>query len=63
MRECIDEITSYIKEQFIGGKFSAAKNLLLDCVVVTQNRHCLGVLDRPSYGPFFKNFLNLCMII
>ena len=34
----------------MNGKVSSAKNLIYDCVVVTQNRHCITILDRAAYG-------------
>ena len=46
----IDEIVSYIKVQFVDGKVSTAKALIMDCVVVTQNRHCIVLLDKGNYG-------------
>jgi hypothetical protein len=45
----IDEILQYIRDQFVMGKVSSAKNLIYDCVVVTQNRHCITILDRAAY--------------
>ena len=32
------------------GKVSTAKKLINDCVIVTQNRHCITILDRATYG-------------
>ena len=34
----------------MSGKVSSAKNMIYDCVVVTQNRHCITILDRAAYG-------------
>ena len=45
----IDEILEYLRDQFVCGKVSSAKNLIYDCVVVTQNRHCITILDRAAY--------------
>lgn len=32
------------------GRTSTAKALVTDCVVVTQNRHCIAQLDKAVYG-------------
>ena len=50
MHKYIDEILQYIRDQFVSGKVSSAKNMIYDCVVVTQNRHCITILDRAAYG-------------
>ena len=50
VREYIDEIVFYIRDQFVDGRISTAKNLVMDCVIVTQNRHCIALLDKVSYG-------------
>ena len=50
MHKYIDDILQYIRDQFVTGKVSSAKNLIHDCVVVTQNRHCITILDRAAYG-------------
>ena len=52
MTRYIDEILEYIKEQFVNGKVSTAKKLVYDCVIVTQNRHCITILDKAAYGKF-----------
>lgn len=49
-REYIDEIIFYIRDQFVDGRTSTAKALVTDCVVVTQNRHCIAQLDKAVYG-------------
>ena len=49
-REYIDEIVFYIRDQFVDGRISTAKNLVMDCVIVTQNRHCIAQLDKASYS-------------
>lgn len=47
----VAEIVSYIRHQFVlSGKVSAAKGLVMDCVIVAQNRSCLVSLDKGSYG-------------
>ena len=50
IHEYIDEIIFYIRDQFVDGKASTAKNLIMDSVIVTQNRHCIAMLDKASYG-------------
>ena len=50
IHEYIDEIIFYIRDQFVDGKASTAKNLIMDSVIVTQNRHCIAMLDKVSYG-------------
>ena len=52
MHKYIDEILEYLRDQFVCGKVSSAKNLIYDCVVVTQNRHCITILDRATYCEF-----------
>lgn len=49
-REYVDEIIFYIRDQFVDGRTSTAKALVMDCVVVTQNRHCIAQLDKAVYG-------------
>ena len=49
-REYIDEIMFYVRDQFVDGRISTAKALVMDCVIVTQNRHCIAQLDKAAYG-------------
>lgn len=44
----VDEIFIYIFTEFVTGKVSMAKNLIMDCVVVAQNQHTLAQLDKQS---------------
>lgn len=32
------------------GRISTAKALVMDCVIVAQNRHCIAQLDKAVYG-------------
>ena len=32
------------------GRISTARSLVMDCVIVTQNRNCIAQLDKASYG-------------
>ena len=50
MSEYIDEILSHIRDKFVDGRTSMARNLVMDCVIVTQNRNCIALLDKASYG-------------
>ena len=45
----IDGIVSYLRHNFVEGKASTAKALILDCVVVAQNRNCIILLDKGSF--------------
>ncbi len=45
----IAEIVRYIRNQFVESKVSAAKGLVMDCVIVAQNRSCITYLDKGSY--------------
>ena len=49
IREYIDEIIFYIRDQFVDGRISTAKNLVMDCVIVTQNKHYIAALEKASY--------------
>ena len=40
----------YIKEQFVEGRFTSAKALIMDCVVVAQNRNCILLLEKANYS-------------
>jgi len=44
----VDEVFIYIFTEFVTGKVSMAKNLVMDCVVVAQNQHTLSQLDKQS---------------
>ena len=39
----------YIRDQFVEGRFTTAKALIMDCVVVAQNRNCILLLERANY--------------
>ena len=39
----------YVREHFVEGRFTTAKALLLDCVVVAQNRNCIILLEKANY--------------
>ena len=45
----IDGIVAYIRHNFVEGKVSTAKALILDCVCVAQNRNCIILLDKGSF--------------
>ena len=45
----VAEIIGYIRRQFVDGKVSTAKALVMDCVIVAQNRSCIMSLDKGSY--------------
>ena len=49
-REYVDEIVFYIRDQFVDGRMATAKALVMDCVVVAQNRSCIAHLDKVAYG-------------
>ncbi|XP_078678884.1 uncharacterized protein LOC144914646 isoform X2 [Branchiostoma floridae x Branchiostoma belcheri] len=52
----IDQAFAYIHEQFVEGKDSTAKGLVLDTVVVAQNRQSLQYLESQSFAkdPFYN---------
>ncbi|CAI8017390.1 POC1 centriolar protein homolog A [Geodia barretti] len=49
-REYIDEMVGYIREQFVERRFTAAKALIMDCVIVAQNRNCILLLEKANYA-------------
>ena len=40
----------YIRQQFVERRFTAAKALVMDCVIVAQNRNCILLLEKANYG-------------
>ncbi|CAH1265407.1 Hypp3177 [Branchiostoma lanceolatum] len=52
----IDQAFMYIHDQFVEGKVSTAKGLVLDTVVVAQNRQSLQYLESQSFAkdPFYN---------
>ncbi|XP_078596684.1 uncharacterized protein LOC144873299 [Branchiostoma floridae x Branchiostoma japonicum] len=52
----IDQAFIYIHDQFVEGKVSTAKGLVLDTVVVAQNRQSLQYLESQSFAkdPFYN---------
>ena len=59
MHRYVNEILQYIRDQFVEGKVSTAKNLVCDCVTVTQNRHCITMMDRATYC----EYVFMCLVI
>ena len=49
-REYIDEIMVYVRDRFVDGRIATAKSLIVDCVVVAQNRNAIVQLDKAPYG-------------
>ena len=43
-------MVGYIREQFVERRFTAAKALIMDCVIVAQNRNCILLLEKANYG-------------
>lgn len=52
---CVAEIMHYIRCQFVDGKASKARALVVNCVVATQHRHNVSMLDKAPYSqnPFY----------
>ena len=46
---CVAEIMHYIRCQFVDGKASKARALVVNCVVATQHRHNVSMLDKAPY--------------
>ncbi|XP_064632576.1 uncharacterized protein LOC135490926 [Lineus longissimus] len=51
----VDELFKYIYAEFVKGKYSQAKNLVMDVVVVAQSRHLIPHLESRSFAkdPFY----------
>lgn len=45
----ISEIIMILRSHFVGGSASSARTLIMDCVVLVQNRHHVSGLDKGSY--------------
>lgn len=59
----VDEIFIYIFTEFVTGKVSMAKNLIMDCVVVAQNQHTLAQLDKQSCSKLNKIVSDLLLLL
>ena len=46
VRYLVTKIFDYVREQFVKGKASSAKNFILNAALVAQNKHALGLLDK-----------------
>ena len=45
-----DDVIKYIKREFVNGSQSSAKSLVVDCVIVAQNKYLIGSLDKATYS-------------
>lgn len=55
VRHLVAKVFDYVREQFVKGKVSTAKNFILHAALVAQNKHALGLLDKvnTSQNPFY----------
>ena len=55
----VADIITVLRTHFIDGSASSARALVMDCVVLAQNRHHVSNIDKGSYSKAYKSMMNV----